>query len=126
MQDTYRSSSAEQPADAGYNERYENKKKIWLEKKYKSLRSAPILDQASLDRQEGQKVMDLYHEASLELIKELIEPLTDLKKGRALDVACGIGNLTKDFLCDHFANIDIFDSYKPDIEKAKLLKLTIP
>ena len=70
--------------------------------------------------------MDLYHEASLELIKELFDKLTDLKKWRVLDVACGVGNLTKYFLSDHFVNVDLFDNHKPDIEKAKLLKLTIP
>jgi len=90
--------------------------KIEVEKKIKQLRSASAKEATAKIRLEGQQLMDLYHQASMTLLEKMIKPFTKIKKDRALDVACGIGNLSKDFLCKKFTSVDLFDSDVADIE----------
>ena len=43
------------------------------------------------------------------MLESLFRFLPDLERSRALDVACGDGSLTKDFLSKLFDKIDMFD-----------------
>ena len=53
--------------------------------------------------------MDEYHQPSIDLLEKVLEPFKGIKKDRAIDLACGIGNLTKDFLTKKFDCVDLVD-----------------
>ena len=52
--------------------------------------------------------------------------LNDFGKGRALDVSCGDGRVTRELLLRYFDKIDMFDQCKEGIEKCKALKRDNP
>ena len=60
--------------------------------------------------------MDKCHEISIKILESIFEKLPGIKRGRALDMACGIGRLTKDCLANWFDHIDMFDNSRDDIK----------
>ena len=90
------------------------------------MRSDSIKKEIAKNKLEGQQRMDEYHQPSIDLLEKVLEPFKNIKKDRALDLACGIGKLTKDFLSKRFNNVDLVDLDAEDIEKARQLKLIIP
>ena len=64
----------------------------------KKTRSITAKENAETFKKIGQDLMDLYHEPTMDLLTEMLETVTNIKGGRSLDVACGVGNLTKDLL----------------------------
>ena len=48
---------------------------------------------AAKNKQKSQQLMDLYHQPTIEVMKIMLMSFPKIKKDRALDVACGIGNV---------------------------------
>ena len=53
--------------------------------------------------------MDECHPSSVKLIKGFLTKFPNRGKDRALEVACGDARLTKDYLAEEYAAIDLFD-----------------
>lgn len=51
----------------------------------------------------------------------MLRTVKSLQKGNALDVACGIGKLSRDLLSRIFKKVDMFELDKEDFEEAKKL-----
>ena len=90
------------------------------------LRSTAAMVQAAQNKQEGQRRMDDYHQSSMDLLDQVLKPFKYINTYRALDLGCGVGNLTKDFLSKRFDKVDMVELDKDDFEKALELKKTIP
>ena len=51
----------------------------------------------------------LCHPGSIQMFLEAMKHLPNLKKERVLEVACGDGQLTRDFLTKEFKEVYMFD-----------------
>ena len=65
--------------------------------------------------------MNLCHFPSIQVLKELFKQLPSLRFDKALEVAAGDGQLTKDLLRLEFREIDCFDQCPTSVKKLELL-----
>ena len=63
--------------------------------------------------------MEKCHYGRLQLMKGIMQQVADLKKDRALEVACGDGRLSKDLLSQMFTRVDLFDQDPTAIDIVK-------
>ena len=55
----------------------------------------------------------------LNQLRNFLDSLTSMKKGKALEVACGAGWVTKEVLLSRFSEVDLFDQCEQAIDDAK-------
>ena len=66
--------------------------------------------------------MDLNHQNCINMIKEFLKEITDIKLDRAIEVGCGEGLVTRDLLCHRYKLVDMFDQDLKAMRKVKTLK----
>ena len=69
--------------------------------------------------------MNKCHLASIDMLEDLFGDISGKDDERVLEVACGDGRLSKDFLHKHFKCIDMFDKDFKACQIAKGLKSTV-
>ncbi len=55
----------------------------------------------------------------LNQLRNFLDSLTSMKKGKALEVACGAGWVTKEVLLSRFSEVDLFDQCEQAKDDAK-------
>ena len=66
------------------------------------------------------------HQASITIMKELLDEIDYLDKGRAMEVAAGDGQVTQDLLKDRFDFFDCFDQCPKAVKILEKLRMTVP
>ena len=70
---------------------------------------------------EGLRLTDLCHWPSIHLYEKLLKGIYMKNFGRAIEVGCGDGRFTRDYLVKKYDVVDMFDINGPVIEEIKKL-----
>ena len=86
------------------------------DERYRSLEPASI---RIYETQKDKEALSLANPRMLNQLRNFLDSLTSMKKGKALEVACGAGWVTKEVLLSRFSEVDLFDQCEQAKDDAK-------